>query len=117
MLSDETFVVGLGDVYSDEILWAAGLSGMRLSSKLSAQEVRRLYRAMQEVLHEAVKHGGGAADPADEGDDLFDDPLANQHLKVYGRSGQRCARCRRTVAFARIDDPPIPSHFCPNCQT
>jgi formamidopyrimidine-DNA glycosylase len=117
LLGDETFVVGLGDVYSDEILWAAGLSGMRMSSKLSAQEVRRLYRAIQEVLHEAVKHGGGASEPAEEGEDPFDDPLANQHLKVYGRDGQACARCRQKIVFARIDDPPVPSYFCPNCQT
>lgn len=117
LLGDETFVVGLGDVYSDEILWVAGLSGMRFSSMLSAQEVRRLYRAIQEVLYEAVKHGGGASDHPEEGEDPFDDPLANQHLKVYNRNGQPCVRCRQTITFAAIDDPPLPSYFCPNCQT
>lgn len=117
LLADETFVVGLGDVYSDEILWAAGLSGMRSSAGLSAQEVRRLYRAIQEVLHEAVKQGGAVSDPVDPADDLFEDPLAAQHLKVYGRPGQSCARCRQTITLAEIDDPPVPSYFCPNCQT
>ncbi len=117
LLGDETFVVGLGDVYADEILWAAGLSGMRSSSKLSAQEVRRLFRAIQEVLHEAVKQGTGASELTEEGDDPFDDPLANQHLKVYGREGQPCARCRQTIVFQHIDDPPVPAYFCKNCQT
>jgi formamidopyrimidine-DNA glycosylase len=124
LLGDETFVVGLGDVYSDEILWAAGLSGLRSSSALTAQEVRRLYRAIQEVLHEAVKQGGGVSDPADREagasgseQDPFDDPLASQHLKVYGRDGQPCARCRQTIVLREIDDPPVPSYFCPNCQT
>lgn len=115
LLGDDTFVVGLGAVYSDEILWAAGLSGMRSSAGLSAQEVRRLYRAIQEVLHEAVKQARGVSDPADE--DLFDDPLARQHLKVYGRAGQSCARCRQRIVLEQIDNPPVSSYFCPNCQT
>jgi formamidopyrimidine-DNA glycosylase len=115
LLSDDTFVVGLGDVYSDEILWAAGLSGKRSSAGLSAQEVRRLYRAIQEVLHEAVKQVRGVSDPTDE--DLFEDPLAHQHLKVYGRSGQPCARCRQTIVLKQIDNPPVASYCCPNCQT
>ncbi|MGH8902921.1 MAG: DNA-formamidopyrimidine glycosylase family protein [Egibacteraceae bacterium] len=115
LLGDDTFVVGLGDVYSDEILWAASLSGMRSSAELSAQEVRRLYRAIQEVLHEAIKRIRGVGDNADE--DPFEDPLARQHLKVYGRAGQYCARCRQTIVLAQIDNPPVASYFCPNCQT
>jgi formamidopyrimidine-DNA glycosylase len=115
LLNDDTFVVGLGDVYSDEILWAAGLSGMRSSARLSAQEVRRLFRAIQEVLHEAVKQVRGASDPTEE--DPFEDPLARQHLKVYGRDGQPCARCRQKIVFQQLDNPPVASYFCPNCQT
>jgi formamidopyrimidine-DNA glycosylase len=115
LLGDDTFVVGLGDVYSDEILWSAGLSGMRSSARLSAQEVRRLYRAIQEVLHEAVKQIRGVGEPVDE--DPFEDMLARQHLKVYGRTGQPCARCRQRIVFKQIDSPPVASYFCPNCQT
>ncbi|MGH8884040.1 MAG: DNA-formamidopyrimidine glycosylase family protein [Egibacteraceae bacterium] len=115
LLGDDTFVVGLGDVYSDEILWAAGLSGMRSSAGLSAQEVRRLYRAIQEVLHDAVKHVRGAGEPADE--DPFEDPLAHQRLKVHGRAGQPCARCRQKIMLQQLDNPPVASYCCPNCQT
>jgi formamidopyrimidine-DNA glycosylase len=46
LLTDESFIIGLGDLYSDEILWSAGLAGERPSDSLSAQEVRRLYRAL-----------------------------------------------------------------------
>lgn len=115
LLADDTFVVGLGDVYSDEILWAAGLSGMRSSAGLSAQEVRRLYRAIQEVLHEAVKQVRGATDSGD--DDPFEDPLARQHFKAFGRADQPCARCRQKIVRKQIDNPPVVSYFCPNCQT
>ncbi len=61
-LADERFIIGLGDRYADEILWVAGLFGGRPANGLSSQEVRRLYRAVQEVLHEAVKQGGTSED-------------------------------------------------------
>lgn len=115
LLVDPTFMVGLGDVYSDEILWAAGLSGERQSHTLSSQEVRRLYRAVFEVLQEAVKQGtsdaasGEAPDPLDEED--FSD-----HLKVFGREGEPCARCRQPIRRAKLDRKLV-AYFCAQCQT
>ena len=58
LLCDDSFIVGIGDVYSDEILFAAGLRHDRRSDSLSSQEVRRLYRAIVEILHNAVKYRG-----------------------------------------------------------
>ena len=60
LLMDQKFVAGIGNIYSDEILFAAGLRYDRLSNSLSAQEIRRLYRAMVETLSEAVKHRGSS---------------------------------------------------------
>jgi len=54
LLMDQKFVAGIGNIYSDEILFAAGLRYDRLSDSLSTQEVRRLYRAMVETLQEAI---------------------------------------------------------------
>ena len=58
LLMDQKFVAGIGNIYSDEILFAAGLRYDRGSDSLSAQEIRRLYRAMVETLSEAVKYRG-----------------------------------------------------------
>ena len=58
LLMDQEFVAGIGNMYADEILFAAGLRYDRLSNSLSSQEVRRLYRAMVETLAEAVKRRG-----------------------------------------------------------
>ena len=55
---DQKFISGLGNIYSDEVLFHAGLRYDRLSDTLSSQEVRRLYRAIQEVLQEAIKLRG-----------------------------------------------------------
>jgi formamidopyrimidine-DNA glycosylase len=115
---DPTFVVGLGDRYSDEVLWAAGLSGKRKSSVLSAQEVRRLYRALLEVLQDAVKHRAAAdTEPVgedDEEDDSEQEPVG--WLKVWNREALPCARCRQRVAYAEIVEGHF-SYHCPNCQT
>jgi formamidopyrimidine-DNA glycosylase len=58
LLTDPTVLAGIGDVYADEILFHAGLRHDRVSNTLSSQEVRRLYRAVVETLHEAVKYCG-----------------------------------------------------------
>ena len=117
LLLDETFVLGLGDLYADEILWSAGLGGARTSEGLSSQEVRRLYRALFEVLYEAVKQGGTSESTA-AGDhtDLFGEPGEyGSHLNVHGRDGQPCPRCRRPIAHEDLGDG-VWLYHCPACQ-
>ena len=111
VLVDDDFVVGLGELYSDEILWAAGLSGERSSAGLSSQEVRRLYRAVLEVLFEAVKQGG--TETASEVTDNLEESAG--FVKVYGREGEPCARCRQPIRRGSIDGRL--SFYCANCQT
>jgi formamidopyrimidine-DNA glycosylase len=115
ILLDESFIVGLGDVYADEILWAAGLSGTRLSGSLSSQEVRRLYRAVLEVLYEAVKQGGTTDAAGADTPDEFGESEYGEFLKVYGREGHACARCRQPVHKGEIEGRE--SYYCAQCQT
>lgn len=117
LLVDPTFVVGLGDLYSDEILWAAGLSGRRLSSSLSSQEIRRLYRALLEVLHEAVKQRTADGVPAERDPDEDDDADESEvWLKVWAREGLPCARCRQPIRHTEVVEG-VRSYHCGNCQT
>jgi len=114
LLMDQRFVAGIGNIYSDEILFAAGLRYDRTSESLSTQEVRRLQRAIIETLQEAVKHRGSSL--ADEQyRDLFGDIGAFQnHHQVYDHEGQSCRRCRSTIA--RIKWQGRSTFFCPQCQ-
>ncbi len=115
LLMDQGFISGLGNIYSDEVLFQAGLRHDRMSDSLSAQEVRRLYRAIQEVLQEAIRYRGTTLE--DEAYvDLFGKPGEYQReLKVYGREGLPCRRCRTAVRAVAIAGRT--SYFCPQCQS
>ena len=115
LLMDQKFVSGLGNIYSDEVLFAAGLRQDRTSETLSSQEVRRLYRAMREVVQEAIRFRGTTLD--DEAYvDLFGKPGDFQsELKVYGRKGQACRRCRTPIESVKFQGRT--SYFCPQCQS
>ena len=115
LLMDQKFVSGLGNIYSDEVLFAAGLRQDRTSDTLSSQEVRRLYRAMREVVQEAIRFRGTTLD--DEAYvDLFGKPGDFQsELKVYGRKGQACRRCRTPIESVKFQGRT--SYYCPQCQS
>jgi formamidopyrimidine-DNA glycosylase len=102
LLMDQKFVSGLGNIYSDEVLFAAGLRHDRMSDTLSSQEVRRLYRAMRETLQDAVRFRGTTLDDKSE-------------LKVYGRKGLACRRCRTPIDSVKVGGRT--SYFCPQCQS
>lgn len=114
LLMDQKFVAGIGNIYSDEILFAAGLRYDRLSDSLSAQEVRRLYRAMVETLTEALKFRGSSL--ADEQyRDLYGETgdYQGQH-QVYDRAGQPCRRCRNEVVRVKVNGRS--AFLCEHCQ-
>ena len=115
LLMDQKFISGLGNIYSDEVLFAAGIRYDRLSDTLSSQEVRRLYRAIQETVQEAIKMRGTTLE--DEAYvDLFGKPGEYQaELKVYGREGEPCRRCRTPIQTVKVSQRT--SYFCPQCQS
>ena len=94
------FIVGLGPVYSDEILHAALLRHDRIASQLITQEIRRLYRSIVETVHNAVKHRGVSLDGTR---DIFGEPGGyDEYLEVYGRGGERSRNGRGDVLTARV---------------
>lgn len=114
-LMDQTQLAGIGNIYSDEILFAAGLRYDRMSDTLSTQEIRRLYRAVVETLHEAIKYGGSTlAD--DQYVDLNGKPGEFQeHHNVYGREKQPCRRCRRNLVV-KAKFAGRSTYYCEVCQ-
>lgn len=100
LLTDSKFVVGLGPVYSDEILHAALLRHDRKANELITQEIRRLYRAIVETVHNAVKHRGVSFEHEA---DVFGEPGGyNEYLEVYGRVGERSRNGRGDVLSVKV---------------
>lgn len=114
LLTDPSIVEGIGPLYADEILWQAGLRPDRRAEKLGTQELRRLYRATAEVLHDSLK-AGGTTTAANGFTDLSGKPGGFQDsLEVWGRDGQPCRRCRGTVVLEKIEGKAC--YRCAECQ-
>jgi formamidopyrimidine-DNA glycosylase len=114
LLTDQKVIAGLGNIYSDEILHAAGLRYDRLSNTLTSQEVRRLFRAVLEVVNEAVAARGSSL-VDEQYVDLYGRPGTYQlQHQVYGREGKACLRCRATIQRTKWGGRS--TYFCPACQ-
>lgn len=97
LLTDDTFVVGIGNIYADEILFEAGLRFDRAANSLSTQEIRRLHRSLVGTIHDAMKYRGTSVPERP-----FVDPFGQQgayggHLKVWGRHGALSERSRAPI--------------------
>lgn len=114
LLMDQAFVSGIGNLYSDEILFTAGLRYDRAADGLSATEVRRLYRAMVETLTDAIKHRGSTL-VDEQYRDLFGEAGEYQGShQVYDREGQPCRRCRNLVVRTKLGGRS--TFYCEHCQ-
>jgi len=115
LLIDPRYIVGIGPVYSDEILWEAGLRHDHPSSTLSTQEVRRLYRATQEIIVAAMKAAGSSLDDVEVEQLVDEDGESAEHLRVYGRDGKPCSRCRRPIVRTRLKKG-VYTYHCKQCM-
>jgi len=110
-LTDPTLFGGIGNAYSDEILWQARLSPMALTQKLGAEEIQRLYEATKNSLNgwvERLRRDTGEKFP--EGVTAFRPEMA-----VHGKYKQACPRCG--TAIQRIKYASNETNYCPTCQS
>lgn len=108
LLLDPSFVVGLGPMYSDEVLHAARLGYQRSARELNTQEIRRLYRAIVETIHNSIKYRGASVDGHR---DIFGKAGGfDAYLEVYGRGGERCRNGRGDVLTKVIGG--LTHHYC-----
>ncbi|WP_248925591.1 Fpg/Nei family DNA glycosylase [Paenibacillus hamazuiensis] len=111
-LVDQSILSGIGNCYSDEICFHAGLLPARSVNGLNAEELGTLYRSMREVLLEAIRYGGYMESPLYAGDELtgsFD-----CRCRVYDREGEPCVVCGTSIERHEISSKK--SFSCPNCQ-
>jgi len=108
LLMDQRFLAGLGNIYTDEALFSAGIHPLRRSDTLTQPEAERLLAAIREVLQQGILAKGASIDWVYRGGDF------QNHFQVYKRTGSPCPRCGTPIQ--RIVVGQRSTHFCPVCQ-
>jgi formamidopyrimidine-DNA glycosylase len=110
-LTDPRIVSGIGNAYSDEILHAAQLSPITLTSKLKPEEWKRLYAATRATLQLWIDRLGAEAEKG------FPEKVTafRKEMAVHGRYGQPCPRCGEKIQRIRYADNE--TNYCAKCQT
>jgi formamidopyrimidine-DNA glycosylase len=111
-LLDQHIVVGLGNIYVDEVLYRARIHPERAASSLTEEEVTRVWEQTVETLQESVDRGGSTIRTYINSQGKIG--TFQESLLVYGRKGKSCPECgvpiEKTVLGGRG------THYCPNCQ-
>jgi formamidopyrimidine-DNA glycosylase len=108
VLTDQSLIAGLGNAYSDEVLWAVGLSPFKPAKNLTADDVARLHAAIVTTLRTAVGRAEGLAAGKLKAE-------KKSGLAVHGQTGLPCPRCGDTVREVSFADKSL--QYCPTCQT
>lgn len=108
LLLDQTFVAGLGNIYTDEALNLAGVHPLRNAASLTRDEASTLWRSIRRVLRKGIRHGGTSFDWA------YRDGECQRFLRVYRRAGLPCRRCQTPIVRTIVGQRG--THFCPRCQ-
>jgi len=112
LLLDQSVVAGLGNIYVDEVLFAAGVHPTRKANTLSREEVRTIYAATRDILGRAIELRGTTFDSYH---DAFGEGGKFQYqLKVFARAGEPCPVCSAEILKLRVAGRG--THVCPICQ-
>ena len=113
LLCDQGFVAGIGNMYADESLFAAGINPLRSGKSLSREEIERLHRAIQRILRAAIEDKGASV----ENYYRPDGGLGTAHFQfqvAHRLSGEYCPVCGTPIE--RIVVRNRGTYFCPTCQ-
>ncbi|MDP2864221.1 MAG: DNA-formamidopyrimidine glycosylase [bacterium] len=112
LLMNQQFIAGLGNIYSDEILFEAGVRPTRIVKTLSSQEIKKIFQNIEKILETAIGHQGSSVE-------YYVDVYGQKggyvkYHKVYRREGKKCFCCGTEIKRIKISGRS--AHFCPKCQ-
>jgi formamidopyrimidine-DNA glycosylase len=108
LLLDQTFIAGLGNIYTDESLFKAKIHPLRTSDSLSKAEAENLYFAIREVLEMGITKFGSSLDWIYRGGEF------QNYFSIHRRKGEPCPICGATVEKTSVGQRG--TYFCPHCQ-
>jgi formamidopyrimidine-DNA glycosylase len=108
LLLDQSFIAGLGNIYTDESLHLAGIHPLTISANLGFQTSKKLLESIRQVLKDGIDRNGSSIDWVYRGGEYQND------FRVYGRTGQACNVCGTIIERMVIGQRG--THLCPKCQ-
>jgi formamidopyrimidine-DNA glycosylase len=112
VLMKQELISGVGNIYSDEALWEAGIHPLVSAEKISDKKLKKLYIALRSILKEAVSLGGTSIDdyrtPKGKKGDY------GKKLLVYQKDGEPCPKCGEEIKRIKVGSRS--ARFCPKCQ-
>ena len=113
LIMDNANVVGVGNIYASESLFRAGINPLIPAGSISASRLKRLTKAVKDILHDAIKAGGTTI--KDYASLNGEEGYFARDLMVYGKTGQKCGKCERGI-IRQIFQSGRSTFFCPVCQ-
>ncbi len=108
LLLDQTFIAGLGNIYTDECLHIAKLHPLASSNNVTKEQAASLHKAIRAVLKDGIRRNGASIDWVYRGGEF------QNYFRVYGREGQPCPVCAAKIQKLTVGQRG--THVCPNCQ-
>lgn len=112
LLMDQSFVAGVGNIYSDEALWRAKVHPKRPVVSLKDAEIKAIFDGVVDSFKLAIAKGGSSANSFVDG--RGEKGLYLTFAKAYHRTGEPCERCGTKIVREKMDGRS--AHYCPNCQ-
>lgn len=112
LLLEQKLVAGLGNIYVDEVLWAAKVYPERSADSLKKAEIKRIHDETIYILQLGIEKGGSTIRTYRNA--LGEDGTMQQYLEVYGKSGEPCSRCGAEIQKIKVGGRG--TYFCPSCQ-
>ena len=113
-LMDQTFVSGLGNIYTNEILFFSKIKPTKKTKDLSNEDIKKVIKFTKKILFKAIKLGGSSI--KDFSSDNGKKGLFQQHFSVYGRKGEKCFNKTCNSNIIKIVIANRSSFYCPKCQ-
>lgn len=108
LLLDQTFLAGLGNIYTDEALHLAKLHPLTPAQEVSQEQARTLLKAIRLTLEEGIRRNGASIDWVYRGGDF------QNYFRVYNRTNEPCPECGAAIQYLRVGQRG--THICPVCQ-
>ena len=112
LLMEQKLIAGIGNIYSDEILFQAGVLPYRTADSLKQDELKKIHKAIKDILKKAIALAGSSV--SDFRRTTGDKGEFQKKVKVYRRNNQKCLKCGTIIKRKKIGGRS--AHFCSKCQ-